>query len=87
MTLSSINRRDGFSFATKITNRLTYRKVIPGSNAIRIIPTSIPRMEKRILCATFLEAVLRFYEDPVNMAAFERWRMGKGGQRDGQKDG
>jgi len=43
-------------------------------------------MEKQILCATFLDAVLRFYEDPENMAAFEQWRMEKGGKPYGQKN-
>ena len=31
---------------------------------IQIIPELIPRMEQKILCAKFLEAVLRSYEDP-----------------------
>lgn len=42
-------------------------------------------MEKKLLCATFLEAAIRFYEDPANTEAYERWRMGKGGQADGKK--
>lgn len=59
--------------------------MIGNKSTIRIIPESIPRMEKKLLCATFLEAILRFYEDPKNMAAFERWRMGKGGSKVDQK--
>ncbi len=86
MTLSSINRHGGFSFTAKVTIWLTYREAIPGGNTIRIIPSTIPRMEQRILCAAFLEAALRFYENPANRVAFERWRIGKGGQTDGQKD-
>ena len=46
-------------------------------HTIRIIPSTIPRMEQKILCAAFLEAALRFYEDPANQAAFEKWRTGK----------
>lgn len=53
---------------------------------IQIIPELIPRVEQKILCATFLEAVLRFYEDPKNQDAFERWRAGKGGNAIGQTD-
>ena len=48
------------------------------SSVVRIIPNTIPSMEKNLLCATFLEAVIRFYEDPVNAQAFEKWRAEKG---------
>ena len=47
--------------------------------AVQINPNLIPSMEKQLLCATFLEAVIRFYEDPKNMSAFEKWRSEKGG--------
>lgn len=46
---------------------------------VQINPNLIPSMEKQLLCATFLEAVSRFYEDPKNMRAFEKWRIEKGG--------
>ena len=36
-------------------------------NAVRINPNLIPSMEKQLLCATFLEAVIRFYENPDNI--------------------
>ena len=39
----------------------------------------IPQTEKQLLCATFLEAVIRFYEEPENLRAFEAWREQKGG--------
>ena len=39
-------------------------------------------MEQKILCAAFLDAILRFYEDPKNVVACER-HMGKGGPADG----
>jgi hypothetical protein len=48
-------------------------------NTIQIIPKAIPYVEQKILCATFLEAVFRFYENPANEAAFERWCTEKGG--------
>ena len=48
-------------------------------SAVKINPNLIPSLEKQLLCATFLEAVIRFYEDPENMSAFERWRVEKGG--------
>ena len=54
---------------------------------IQIIPELIPRVEQKILCATFLETVLRFYEEPKNRDAFERWRAGKGGNAVEQEDG
>ena len=42
-------------------------------SAVKINPNLIPSMEKQLLCATFLEAVIRFYENPDNMRAFVRW--------------
>ena len=48
-------------------------------SAVKINPNLIPSMEKQLLCATFLEAVIRFYENPDNMRAFEQWRAEKGG--------
>ena len=52
-------------------------------SAVRINPNLIPSMEKQLLCATFLEAVIRFYENPENMRAFERWRAENGGSSHG----
>ena len=54
-------------------------------SAVRINPNLIPSMEKQLLCATFLEAVIRFYENPDNMRAFERWRAEKGGSAHGSE--
>ena len=51
-------------------------------SAVKINPNLIPSMEKQLLCATFLEAVIRFYENPENMRAFEAWRRRKGGTAD-----
>ena len=53
--------------------------------AVQINPNLIPNMEKQLLCAAFLEAVIRFYEDPKNMRAFEKWRSEKGGSTDGSE--
>ena len=63
-----------------------FQEVIIAKLAVRVIPKTIPRMEQKLLCATFLDAVLRFYENPENMVAFEAWRAEKGGSVDGQKD-
>ena len=54
-------------------------------SAVKINPNLIPSMEKQLLCATFLEAVIRFYENTDNMRAFERWRAEKGGSSHGSE--
>ena len=36
------------------------RRLCSAIHTIRIIPSTIPRMEQKILCSTFLEAALRF---------------------------
>jgi len=54
---------------------------------IKIKPSLIPKVEVRVLSATFLEAVLRFYEDPANVVGFERWLVEwEGGIADEPKD-
>ena len=55
-------------------------------STVRINPNLIPSMEKQLLCATFLEAVIRFYENPDNMRAFERWHAEKGGDAYGPEN-
>lgn len=55
---------------------------IRNGSTVKILPESIPIMEQKILCAAFLDAILRFYEDPKNVVACER-HMGKGGPADG----
>ena len=37
-------------------------------------------MEKKLLCATFLDAVIRFYQNPDNELAFRKWYAEKGGK-------
>ena len=54
-------------------------------SAVKINPNLIPSMEKQLLCATFLEAVIRFYENPDNMRAFEGWHAEKGGSVHGSE--
>ena len=45
---------------------------------IRIIPKSISDVEKKLLCSVFLDAVIRFYEDPKNEEKFRIWCIEKG---------
>jgi hypothetical protein len=52
----------------------------------RMDASLIPKIEAQVLFADFLEAVLRFYENPENTADFERWlNERKGGNVDGEK--
>lgn len=50
---------------------------------IRINPKEIPSMEKKLLCATFLDAVIRFYQNTNNELAFRKWYEEKGGKVNG----
>ena len=52
--------------------------MIDASSDFRIDPKENPNMEMKLLCATILDAVIRFYEEPENMAAFQKWQAGKG---------
>ena len=52
--------------------------MIDAVSDVRIDPKEIPNMEMKLLCATILDAVIRYYEEPKNMAAFENWQAGKG---------
>ncbi len=45
---------------------------------IHINPKTIPKTETKLLCAVFLDAVIRFYEDPVNKENFRIWSAEKG---------
>lgn len=58
-------------------------KTIP---QIRIISKDIPSMEKKLLCATFLESVIRFYENEDNKKAFKKWYAEKGEHAYGSKN-
>lgn len=35
-------------------------------------------METKLLCADFLEAVIKFYKNPKNEIAFKKWLAEKG---------
>ena len=61
--------------------------MIQTTPVVRVDPKSIPSMEKKLLCATFLEAVIRFYKDPNNELAFQKWCTEKGENAYGSKDG
>ena len=52
--------------------------MIDAASDVRIDPKEIPNMEMKLLCATILDAVIRFYKEPKNIAAFEKWHTGKG---------
>lgn len=36
---------------------------------------SIPDIDRRNLCSTFLSAVQRFYDNPENRKRFEQWKQ------------
>ena len=46
-------------------------------NPVKIDTTAIPKIEVKLLCSTFLEAVRAFYEDPQNLADFEAWQKAR----------
>lgn len=43
-------------------------------NPVKINTKAIPKIEVKLLCSTFLDAVQAFYEDPQNVADFEAWQ-------------
>ena len=53
---------------------------------VRIIPKKIPNVEKKILCSTFLDAVINFYKDSNNEKAFKKWFTEKGEDAYGSKN-
>lgn len=53
---------------------------------VRIIPKKIPKVEKKILCSTFLDAVINFYKDTNNETAFKKWFTEKGEDVYGSKN-
>ncbi len=44
---------------------------------VKICPTSIPAVESRVLCATVLDSVKTFYQNPENQRQFEKWKREK----------
>ena len=72
-------------YDSRLGKETGHQEVVPMGSAVKINPNLIPSLEKQLLCATFLEAVIRFYENPENMRAFEKWRAEKGGSSHGSE--
>lgn len=53
---------------------------------IRINPKKIPNVEIKLLCATFLDATIRFYDNQNNDIAFRKWLAEKGEDVYGSKN-
>ena len=64
-----------------------HQEVITAIPGIRVNPKSIPEMEMKLLCATFLEATIRFCEERKNIDFSKNVCAGKGGNAYGSKDG
>jgi len=54
------------------------REVEKTKPSVRIVPKKIPNLEKKLLCSTFLDAVICFYKDTENETAFKNWITEKG---------
>ncbi len=65
------------------TNFIQFEEVSKNDIKIQINPKEISSMEKKLLCATFLDAVIRFYQNPDNELAFRKWYAEKGGKVNG----
>lgn len=63
------------------------RSVIPAIPGIRVDPKSIPEMEMKLLCATLLEATIRFCEERKKMNHSKTDCAEKGENAYGSKDG
>ena len=50
------------------------------------VDAPIPAADMRVLCATLLDAVRRFYEDPENQRQFEAWLIEEENQGGKLKD-
>jgi len=44
---------------------------------VKICPPKMPAVEVRVLCATVLDSVTAFYQDPENQRRFEEWKRKK----------
>ena len=54
---------------------------------VKINTSLIPKIEVSVLCAAFLEATMKFYENDENKAGFEKWlKEREGGGIDEQSD-
>lgn len=52
----------------------------------RIDLSQVGEADKRNLARTFLGAIERFYEDPVNLARFQAWRAQQKAQKAVESD-
>ena len=48
-----------------------------GATQIRIHTSDIPPVAAHSLAVTFLDACMKFYDDPSNVKAFEEWQRKK----------
>lgn len=64
-----------------------HQEVITAIPGIRVDPKSIPEMEMKLLCATFLEATIRFCKERKNIDFSKNICAEKGGNAYGSKDG
>ena len=53
---------------------------------VRISPKKISNVEINLLCATFLDATIRFYNNQSNEIAFRKWLAEKGEDVYGSKN-
>ncbi|MGM9630036.1 hypothetical protein [Butyricicoccus sp.] len=44
---------------------------------IKIQPETIPKIECKLLCGAFLQAIEEFYKDPVHLQEFEEWKKAR----------
>ncbi len=44
---------------------------------VKICPSKIPAVDVRVLCATVLDSVEAFYQNPENQRRFEQWKREK----------
>ena len=44
---------------------------------VKICPSLIPAVDTRVLCATVLDSVEKFYQNPENQRRFEEWKCKK----------
>jgi hypothetical protein len=44
---------------------------------VKICPNLIPAVDARVLCATVLDSVEKFYQNPENQRRFEQWKREK----------
>ena len=44
---------------------------------VKICPNLIPAVDARVRCATVLDSVEKFYQNPENQRRFEQWKREK----------